>query len=121
MSWPKSRSRVSGTKRDEVAEGRLTDFRYGRLDPRREGQRASAFSTLSEDDICFMTAYWRIPTECTLEQSDFEGRHWVDVTLAWKASAVCHKPLYFEEVQLERYGHSAGPFVQPVSPAPTSS
>ena len=26
---------------------------------------------------------------------------------------LCHKPLYFEDVQLERYGHMAGPWVQP--------
>ena len=30
------------------------------------------------------------------------------------ASALCHKPLYFEEVQLERYGHTAGPIRQPI-------
>jgi hypothetical protein len=27
---------------------------------------------------------------------------------------LCHKPLYFEEPQLERYGHTAGPFKQPI-------
>lgn len=32
----------------------------------------------------------------------------------WKASALCHKPLYFEDVALERYGHSWGPFLQPI-------
>jgi hypothetical protein len=26
-------------------------------------------------------------------------------TYPYHASALCHKPLYFEEVQLERYGH----------------
>ena len=31
----------------------------------------------------------------------------------WKASGLCHKPLYFEDVQLERYGHSWNPVVQP--------
>ena len=35
------------------------------------------------------------------------------MTFAWTASALCHKPLYFEDVQLERYGHSAGPIAQP--------
>jgi len=34
--------------------------------------------------------------------------------MTWKASGLCHKPLYFEEVQLERYGHTAGPVLQPV-------
>jgi hypothetical protein len=27
---------------------------------------------------------------------------------------LCHKPLYFEEVGLERYGHTMGPFLEPV-------
>jgi hypothetical protein len=26
----------------------------------------------------------------------------------WKAAGYCHKPLYFEDWQLERYGHSHG-------------
>ena len=34
--------------------------------------------------------------------------------MTWKASGLCHKPLYFEEVNLERYGQTAGPFAQPV-------
>jgi hypothetical protein len=42
---------------------------------------------------------------------------WSPVTYTWKASALCHKPLYFEDVQLERYGHSAGPFLQPLASA----
>jgi hypothetical protein len=36
------------------------------------------------------------------------------MTFTWKASALCHKPLYFEERQLERYNHGCGPFVQPI-------
>jgi hypothetical protein len=32
----------------------------------------------------------------------------------WKASALCHKPLYFEDEQLERYGHSWPPCCQPL-------
>ena len=31
----------------------------------------------------------------------------------WKASALCHKPLYFEDASLERYGHSWGPCLDP--------
>ena len=34
--------------------------------------------------------------------------------MTWKASNLCHKPLYFEEVNLERYGHTAGPVLQPL-------
>jgi hypothetical protein len=34
------------------------------------------------------------------------------VTLTWKAAALCHKPSYFEQVQLERYGHTVGPVLE---------
>ena len=37
-----------------------------------------------------------------------------EVMIEMKATGVCHKPLYFEEVQLERYGHTAGPIKQPI-------
>src|SRR5690606_22660381 len=50
-----------------------------------------------------------IPYECTLTSDDFTPRCWNTTTYTWKASALCHKPLYFEQVALERYGHSQGP------------
>ncbi len=99
-----------------IAEGRMRDFRHGRVlieDPSGKSMKIP-FADLSEEDACFVTSWWSIPTECALDDSGYDGRQWTDTTLAWKASAVCSKPLYFEEVQLERYGHSAGPFVQPV-------
>jgi hypothetical protein len=43
-----------------------------------------------------------------------QGQSWGGTTFAWKASALCHKPLYFEDEHLERYGHSWGPRLQPV-------
>lgn len=56
-----------------------------------------------------------IPCECTIGESvTFDQRCWPLLTYTWKASALCHKPLYFEEVQLERYGHSAGPIAEPL-------
>jgi hypothetical protein len=54
------------------------------------------------------------PFECGLGDQLFEGRSWSEITYMWKASGLCHKPLYFEQVQLERYGHSWGPYVQPI-------
>jgi hypothetical protein len=39
---------------------------------------------------------------------------WPEITYTWKASTLCHKPLYFEQVQLERYGHSWPRCLQPV-------
>lgn len=99
-----------------VATGRFTDFQYGRVwITDSSGQTTKVpFARLSDEDLCFITAWWSIPTECTLADSRYDGRYWEGTTLTWKASALCHKPLYFEEVQLERYGHSAAPVLQPV-------
>lgn len=54
------------------------------------------------------------PYECSLGNATFEPRNWCPLTYTWTASAIGHKPLYFEDVQLERYGHSWGPYIQPV-------
>jgi hypothetical protein len=41
------------------------------------------------------------------------ARPWADRSFAWEASGLCHRPLYFQEVNLERYGYSF-PLAQPV-------
>jgi len=54
------------------------------------------------------------PCECVLgENTRFLGRNWAPTTFTWKATGTCFKPLYFQDVQLERYGHSWNPVVQP--------
>ena len=53
------------------------------------------------------------PCECELS-GVFVDRNWETKLFSWKASALCHKPLYFEEVALERYGHSLNPLIQPI-------
>ena len=55
-----------------------------------------------------------VPPEHPFEQDPYSERKWKCTTYTWAASASAHKPLYFEETQLERYGHSTGPFTQPV-------
>jgi hypothetical protein len=54
------------------------------------------------------------PSSCDLEGGDFIPRQWASTTFIWQASGLCHKPAYFEDVHLERYGHSWGPYVQPL-------
>ncbi len=54
------------------------------------------------------------PTTCDLDGGDFIPRQWAPTTYMWQASGLCHKPAYFEDVHLERYGHSWGPYVQPL-------
>jgi len=54
------------------------------------------------------------PYECAIGDEKLEPRVWPEITYTWKASALCHKPLYFEQVQLERYGHSWPRCAQPL-------
>lgn len=55
------------------------------------------------------------PVECSIDEGEwFQGRCWDETTYMWKASAICHKPLYFEDEALERYGHSWGPYLDPI-------
>jgi hypothetical protein len=58
-----------------------------------------------------------LPRDCPLGDDKFEARAFAPITYTWTASQLCHKPLYFEDVQLERYGHMAGPWVQPFASA----
>jgi hypothetical protein len=54
------------------------------------------------------------PQECALSDYPFQPRNFKGVTFTWKASALCHKPLYFEQPKLERYGHTFGPVLTPI-------
>jgi hypothetical protein len=54
------------------------------------------------------------PFECSIDDGTWHaGRSWEQTVYMWKASALCHKPLYFEDEHLERYGHSWTPCLQP--------
>ena len=55
------------------------------------------------------------PFSCSFDDgTPFAPRSWTEVTYMWKASGLCHKPLLFEDTQLERYGHATGPYTQPL-------
>ena len=49
------------------------------------------------------------PCECRLEGESYQPRRFATTMMTWKAAGNCHKPLYFEDWNLERYGHSHGP------------
>ena len=53
------------------------------------------------------------PFDFALGDEQFTPRQWEAITYRWKASGLCHKPLYFQEASLERYGHTWGPVLQP--------
>jgi hypothetical protein len=77
------------------------------------GQRRVKLQDISPAEQGYFLAIYPLPIECPLIDETFEPRSWVASTYVWKASAACHKPLYFEDVHLERYGHSVGPILQP--------
>ena len=60
-------------------------------------------------------AFTELPDECSIDSQPFIGRHFSQSCFMWKASAVSTQAAYFEDVQLERYGHTkVGPALQPI-------
>lgn len=100
----------------EIARGRVTALANLRVEVTDDDGNAVRIRVrdMGEDDICFLAAWCGVPSECRLDDVALAARNWTPITMTWKASGLCHKPLYFEEEQLERYGHTAGPFAQPV-------
>jgi hypothetical protein len=108
--WRNRRGVVIGT-------GQMSDIEHGAVILVDENGRETGrirIDELAEDELCYLSAMWDLPSECPLGGIRTASRDWLCSTLHYHASAACHKPLYFEEVQLERYGHTAGPFRQPL-------
>ncbi len=55
-----------------------------------------------------------VPEFCFFEGVPTAPRCWNPQTFVWTASAICSKPLYYQDIQLERYGHTRGPIIQPL-------
>lgn len=98
-----------------VARGWFVDYINDSVIIRTEsGEDISVrYNDLSPGSVKTVNSIWDLPSECPVPAVGSTQRDWVAQTYTWKASALCHKPLYFEDIQLERYGHSAGPLVQP--------
>lgn len=80
-----------------------------------EKLRSNTLNKLSLDISVTGTPGLDYPIDCTVDDgTPFQPRCWTEVTYMWKASALCHKPLYFECEQMERYGHSWGPVADPL-------
>lgn len=107
---------------ETVATGKLIDFDKGDaiiLGDNGQTTRIVA-RTLNDDSHAYLNAWWGLPHDCRLSDTQYKEieladfRYWEHpLTMAWKPSALCHKPLYFEETCLERYGHTTGPWTQP--------
>lgn len=76
--------------------------------------KTNSFKPISELTTDVRASSGDFPVQCGLKEEPFNPRDWTPTTFTWKASGLCHKPLYFEQIQLERYGHSFGPYVQPL-------
>ncbi|MBX3420228.1 MAG: hypothetical protein KF752_01595 [Pirellulaceae bacterium] len=100
---------------EPLASGRLIDLQYGNivLDT-GSGQRHIPIGDLSDVDMTYVAQVWNLPTRCGSGYEPLVGRDYIASTVQWKASGACHNPLYFEQVQLERYGHETGPVLQPL-------
>jgi hypothetical protein len=113
-------------KKPQVDEGE-EDFQREELPPKRKDDRS--FETDCDDvakEVASQTLLNitlatqpilkgddQIPSECPRTYAGDPWRCWPCQTFTFTASSLCHKPLYFEDIQLERYGHSAGPLLQP--------
>lgn len=99
-----------------LGRGRLRDLAYEKVIIETEfgTTKELPINRISEADLAFLSKNWGLPQECLIEQVAYQERSWQHSKVTWKASNLCHKPLYFEDVNLERYGHDAGPFAQPI-------
>lgn len=81
-----------------------------------ECPQLSSLKRISEITNVIAASAGDVPRECYFDEAVIgpNNRNWMHTTYTWKASGLCHKPLYFEEVALERYGHSTGPISQPI-------
>ena len=100
----------------ELTQGTIADLRRGYvIIDSGSGRVRIPYARLSDLDWLAISEFWNLPIECGLGSEQFVGRCWTPQSVTWHASSLCHKPLYFENIQLERYGHSYGPFLQPVA------
>ena len=98
-----------------IATGAMADLRRGYvIIDGINGRQKIPYSKLSDADWAAVSDYWQIPELCSIGDNRLPQRHWVPQSFTWTASSLCHKPLYFENQQLERYGHTHGPVLQPI-------
>ena len=80
----------------------------------REALKKQKLSDIDLDIEVRARRGFEVPKDCSLADDAFQPRDWEHTDFVWTASGLCHKPLYFEERHLERYGHSTGPYTQPL-------
>ena len=98
-----------------IASGQLADYTFSKIEIKLTDGTTTKIpmADLSVDDACYVADTWGFPKQCRIGLDTYDLRNWEPITFTWKASALTQKPLYFEDVQLERYGHTMGPWLQP--------
>ena len=81
-------------------------------DPREIGDPIGTISVLIDFDI-----NWAQLDPCSINIEDYRGRNWQPSCVQYNASMLCTSADYFSNTAVERYGHSWGPFLQPVMSA----
>jgi hypothetical protein len=99
-----------------IIEGRLVDLRYDAIEiETMSGSREAIYlRDLSDADRVYVSEAWKLPATCAVSNTTPADRSYTAATVTWRASGLCSKPLYFEDTQLERYGHEHGAFAQPL-------
>ncbi|MDR1384718.1 MAG: hypothetical protein LBJ67_12870 [Planctomycetaceae bacterium] len=81
----------------------------------RDPRDPKLFKPISELSVLIdVDVDWSELKACPLNVGEFEPRQWQQTCFRWVAPANCVSATYFEDVAVERYGHSWGPFLQPV-------
>lgn len=98
-----------------LATGKIIDFKHGQIAVQTEQGQTTRIpiASLALEDLAYFGALWGIPVECQISSTQPE-RAWTSSKFTWRASSTGHKPLYFDEPELERHGHTAGPVLQPL-------
>jgi hypothetical protein len=78
-------------------------------DPREIGAPMATLSVQIDINID-----WDKMDPCSINVDDFRPRNWQQTCFQRNASMLCTSAAYFQDVAVERYGHSWGPFLQPV-------
>ena len=100
---------------EPLATGQFRDLAYGNVVLATGGGEIQLpFNNLSEADLAYVTETFGLPGECLPIQQTPQPRSWSPMTMTWRASNLCHKPYYFADHNLERYGHTHGPWQEPL-------
>lgn len=80
----------------------------------RAEQKPKPFKPISELTTNIAPSQGALPEDYPMVASPGQPRAFAPCLYTWTASGLYHKPLYFEDVGLERYGHSCCPCLQPI-------